>query len=140
MALVALVAGLWWLGGGLVVGVAVLAMSVLMVVVPTVRRVFIGALQAIVVSHRVRAGLIQAGVGDRTGRPPWLPWARPAGTKGVVVGVWLRAGTTPGDLRAAAPVIAAACRAAVVEVEQDGRDDRLELHVVRPRWGWPGQV
>ena len=53
--------------------------------------------------------------------------------------MWLRAGTTPGDLRAAAPVVAAACGAAVVEVEQHGRDDRVELHVVRPRWGWPGR-
>ena len=95
--------------------------------------------RTIVTLHRVRAGLVQAGVGDRTGRPPWLPWARPIGAKGVVVGVWLRAGTTPGDLRAAAPVIAAACGATVVEVEQHGRDDRVELHVVRPRWGWPGR-
>ena len=53
--------------------------------------------------------------------------------------VWLRAGTTPGDLRAAAPVIAAACGATVVKVEQHGRDDRVELHVVRPRWGWPAR-
>ena len=65
--------------------------------------------------------------------------ARQIGAKGAAVGVWLRAGTTPGDLRATAPVIATACGATVVEVEQHGRDDRVELHVVRARWGWPGR-
>ncbi len=138
--LTAFVAGLWHVVGGVAVGLVALAMALAVAAVPTVRHGLLGALLAIVVLHRVRAGLVQAGVGDRGGRPPWLPWARPTGAKGVVVGVWLRAGTTPGDLRAAAPVIAAACGATAVEVEQHGsRDDRAELHVVRPRWGWPGR-
>jgi hypothetical protein len=137
--LAALVAGLWHLVGGIAVGVVALVAAAVAAAVPTVRHGLIGALQAVVVPHRVRAGLVQAGVGDRTGRPPWLPWARPTGAKGVVVGVWLRAGTTPGDLRAAAPVVAA-CGATAVEVEQHGsRDDRAEFHIVRPRWGWPGR-
>jgi hypothetical protein len=138
--LTTLVIGLWYLVGGIVVGLVGLVVAVLAAVVPTARHGLLGALLAVVVLHRVRAGLVQAGVGDRVGRPPWLPWARPTGAKGVVVGVWLRAGTTPGDLRAAAPVVAAACGAAAVEVEQrSGRNDRAELHVVRPRWGWPGR-
>jgi hypothetical protein len=133
------VAALWYWTSGLVVGLVGLAGAVLAIAVPTVRHGVVGVTRTIVTLHRVRSGLVQAGVGDRTGRPPWLPWARPTGAKGVVVGVWLRAGTTPGDLRAAAPVIAAACGATVVEVEQHGRDDRVEMHVVRPRWGWPGR-
>jgi hypothetical protein len=135
-----LVGGLWHLAGGIGVGIVALVVAVLAVAVPTVRHGLIGGLQTVVVPHRVRAGLVQAGVGDRSGRAPWLPWARPTGAKGVVVGVWLRAGTTPGDLRAATSVVAAACGAAAVEVEQHGgRDDRAELHVIRPRWGWPGR-
>jgi hypothetical protein len=134
------VGALWHFAGGFAVGLVALVVAVLAAVVPAVRHGLIGALQTIVVPHRVRAGLVQAGVGDRSGRPPWLPWARPTGAKGVVVGVWLRAGTTPGDLRGATSVIGAACGAAVVEVEQHGsRDDRAEFHVVRPRWGWPGR-
>jgi hypothetical protein len=132
-------AGLWYWVGGLVVGLVGLAVAVLGAAIPAVRHGLVCVVQTAVVPHRVRAGLVQAGVGDRTGRPPWLPWARPIGTKGMVVGVWLRAGTTPGDLRAAAPVVAAACGATAVEVEQHGRDDRAELHIVRPRWGWPGR-
>lgn len=140
LALLAATAGLWYSIGGIAVGIIALVVVGTAAAVPTVRHGLIGALQTLVVVHRVRAGLVQAGVGDRAGRPPWLPWARPTGAKGVVVSVWLRAGTTPGDLRAAAPVIAAACGAAAVEVEQHGdRDDRVVLHVVRPRWGWPGR-
>ena len=108
------VAALWHGVGVLVVGLVGLAVAVLGAAVPPVRHGLICLL-------------------------PWLPWARPIGTKGMVVGVWLRAGTTPGDLRAAAPVVAAACGATAVEVEQHGRDDRAELHIVRPRWGWPGR-
>jgi len=133
------VAALWYWAGGLTVGIVGMAVVVLAAAIPTVRHGLVGVMRTVVTVHRVRAGLVQAGVGDREGRPPWLVWARPIGAKGVVVGVWLRAGTTPGDLRAAAPVIGAACGAAVVEVEQHGRDDRVELHVVRPRWGRPGR-
>jgi hypothetical protein len=137
--LVGVTVALWQWAGALVVGLVGLVAALLAVAIPTVRHGLVGVTRTIVTVHRVRAGMVQAGVGDRTGRPPWLPWARPTGARGVVVGVWLRAGTTPGDLRAAAPVIAAACGATVVEVEQHGRDDRVELHVVRPRWGWPGR-
>jgi hypothetical protein len=136
----ALIGGVWHLVGGIALGLAALAVAMVAAAVPTVRHGLVGGLLTVVVPHRVRAGLVQAGVGDRSGRPPWLLWARPIGAKGVVVSVWLRAGTTPSDLRAAAPVIAAACGATAVEVEQHGdRNDRAELHVVRPRWGWPGR-
>src|SRR6478735_6848914 len=128
--LVGVVAALCYCAGGLVVGIVGLPAAALAAAIPTVRHGLVGVTRTLVTLHRVRAGLVQAGVGDRVGRPPWLPWARPIGAKGVVVGIWLRAGTTPGDLRAAAPVIAAACGAAAVEVEQrSGRNDRAELHI-----------
>ena len=133
------VAALWHWFGGLVVGLVGLAVAVLGAAVPPVRHGLICLLQTVVVPHRVRAGLVQAGVGDRTGRPPWLPWARPIGTKGMVVGVWLRAGTTPATC---APPPRSSPRRAGPRPSRwstSGRDDRAELHVVRPRWGWPGR-
>ena len=138
--LIGLVAGLWRVGGPITVAI-IGAVAVLAVVVfPTVRHGLTGATRTLVTWHRVRVGIAQSGIHDRSGRLPWLPWARPVGSKGVTVGVWLRAGTTAGDLRGATEVIAAACGATAVEVEQHGpRNDRVQLHVVRPRWGWFGR-
>lgn len=136
----ALVAGLWHLAGGVVVGLVAVALALSAAAVPAVRRLVAAAIRVVVVPHRVRAGLVQAGVGDRSGRPPWLPWARPVGPNGVSVAVWLRAGTTQSDLRAATSVIAAACGATAVAIEQRGsRHDWAVVLVVRPRWGWPGR-
>ena len=131
-----LLAWLWHFLDGLVLGIVLAVLLACAVAVPVARHGLAGALLTVVATHRVRVGLVQAGIGDRNGRPPWLPWARPMGGKGVLVRVWLRGGTTVGDLRAATPVLATACGASAVEVEQRGlRADRVVLLVVRPRWG-----
>lgn len=128
---------LWrWLGlGGL--GLVAVTMAVLVAFVPSVRRAAAGLVRTVVVPHRVRSGLVQAGVADRTGSLPWIVWARPLG-EGVLIHIWLRSGTTVHDVKAALPVIEAACGAAKVEVVAPPlRPDRAVLAVHRPRWGWP---
>ncbi len=134
-----LAAAAWHYDGGVTLGIVALHLGVLVAFVPVVRSVVIGTLQAIMVPHRVRSGLVQTGVTDRSGRPPWILWARPL--KGDVrVYIWLRSGTTPNDLRMSAPILAAACGAVSVTVEQPGdRNDRAVLIVDRPRWGWLGR-
>lgn len=120
---------------------AVVGATVAMVaaLVPAFRRVALGTLRCLATSHRIRVGLIQAGVTDRSGRPPWLVLARYRGDA-VLVHAWLRAGTTPEDLERAAPVLRTACGAAEVEVIRiSPRYDRAVLVVSRPRWGWPGR-
>jgi hypothetical protein len=130
-----LVAG-WQAVGSTVAGIVLLTLGIVVVLVPAVRRAAVALGQVLVVPHRVRSGLVQAGVTDRSGRPPWLIGARTRG-EGVLVRVWLRAGTTQQDLCRAAPVVAGACGAAYVEVVADSpRQDRAVLVVVRPRWGW----
>lgn len=125
--------------GATVVSVVGAVLALLVALVPPVRQVAVGVLLAVVTPHRVRSGLVQAGVADRSGRLPWLVFARHHGDV-VLVHVWLRSGTTPEDLRRAAPVIRSACGAADVEVARlSPRYDRAVLIVARPRWGWPGR-
>lgn len=91
------------------------------------------------VPHRVRSGLVQSGVVDRGGRPPWIMWAHPDGDD-VLLDLWLQAGATSEDLREAAPVIAAATGATRVDVgHRSARQDRAALVLQGPRWGWPGR-
>jgi hypothetical protein len=119
--------------------VAALMVALLATLIPPVGRVVLGVVLAVVVPHRVRSGLVQSGVVDRTGRPPWIMWARPS-EDSVLLDVWLRAGTTTEDIREAAPVIAAATGATSVDVgHRSARRDRAVLVVRRPRWGWPGR-
>lgn len=114
-------------------------LAMLVAFVPAVRRVGFGILLCLVTPHRVRAALVQAGVTDRSGRPPWLVHTRFHGDA-VLVHVWLRAGTTPEDLERAAPVLRTACGAADVEIVRiSARYDRTVVVVGRPRWGWPGR-
>jgi hypothetical protein len=130
-----LVAG-WQAVGSAVAGVVLTALAILVALVPAVRRAAGVAVRTLVVPHRVRSGLLQAGVTDRGGRLPWLVVARARG-EAVLVTVWLRAGTTQADLQRAAAVIAGACGALHVEAVPDPvRQDRAVLVVVRPRWGW----
>lgn len=129
----------WHYAGGVVVGLLGLAMAALIAFVPPVRSALRATLQSVIAMHRVRSGLVQAGVGDRRGRLPWIVTARASGEV-VLVSVWLNSGTVPDDLRAAAPVIATACGAAAVEIlHRSPRRDRAVVAVVRPRWGWPTQ-
>ncbi len=129
----------WYHAGATAVLVTVLMVALLATLIPPVGRVVLGVVLAVVVPHRVRSGLVQSGVVDRTGRPPWIVWARPHEDT-VLLEVWLRAGTTAEDLREAAPVVAAATGATRVEVGQrSSRRDRAVVVVHRPRWGWPGR-
>ncbi len=115
------------------------ALALVVALVPEIRRAALGTLLCLVVPHRVRTGLVQAGVTDRGGRPPWLVRA---GFRGdvVLVHVRLRSGTTVEDLERAAPVLRAACGAAQMEVVRPStRHDRAVVAVTRPRWGWPGR-
>jgi hypothetical protein len=122
--------------GPVMTGVVVGTLAVVVALVPAVRRAAVAGVQMLVVPHRVRAGLVQAGATDRDGRLPWLVATRPRGDT-VIVTVWLRAGVTPGDLHRAGPVLATACGAAHVEVVRSApRQDRALLVVVHPRWGW----
>jgi hypothetical protein len=134
---VAVVVGVAWHElGGPAVGMFGLALATVLVVDRGARRLALGLVQAVVVPHRVRAGLVQAGVGDRAGRLPWLVAARPRGDA-VRVTMWLRAGTSLDDLVRAGPVVATACGALDVGVERySARQDRAALVVTRPRWGW----
>ena len=134
--LAALLLAGWKAVGSAVAGIVLMALVILVVAVPPVRRAAVAVGQVLVVPHRVRSGLVQAGVTDRSGRPPWLVAARARG-EAVLVTVWLRAGTTQDDLRRAAPVIAGACGALHVEVlATSPRQDRALVVVARPRWGW----
>lgn len=125
--------------GGQFVLLTAATFAVLVLVLPAARSRCVRLLQAVVTPHRVRSGLIQAGVTDRAGRPPWITYAWVRGET-VLVHVWLRSGTTPGDLRGAADVITSACGAAQVEItHRSARQDRAIVVVYRPRWGWPGR-
>jgi hypothetical protein len=134
--LIGLVAGLWLLVGGAAVGWIAGVTVLLARLVPPFGHALIGVMQAMIASHRVRSGLVQAGIADRDGRLPWIVGFRSQGDA-VVVRLWLNSGTCPDDLRAAAPVIATACGAADIEVLQlSSRQDRAVLTLARPRWGW----
>ncbi len=118
--------------------IVALVLGVLAVFVPGARMRAVQLTQALVVPHRVRAGLAAAGVGNRDGRAPWVVASRPIG-RSVRVSIWLRAGITPADVAAAAPLIAGACGAVRVDVvRRFARADRVTVLVHRPRWGWPG--
>jgi hypothetical protein len=130
--------GLWWFLGWLGLAMIAAGAATLTVVSRPVRKIVVGYALGVVVTHRVRVGFVQAGVGDREGKLPWLVFARPGADDDVIVSVWLRAGTTIGDLRIGAPIVAAACGARSVTVTQLGpRSDRVVLAVVRPRWPFP---
>jgi hypothetical protein len=113
--------------------------ALLVAFVPPVRRTFVGLLLSVVVTHRVRVALVESGVASRSGKLPWLVFARSHGQV-VMVHVWLRAGTTCEDLDRAVPVIRSACGAVDVQVVGlSSRYDRAVIMVARPRWGWPGR-
>ncbi|OLT14227.1 hypothetical protein BJF78_19705 [Pseudonocardia sp. CNS-139] len=106
--------------------------AIVVALVPAVRRAVVAGVQTLVVPHRVRAGLVQAGATDRDGRLPWLVAARPRGDA-VIVSVWLRAGVTLDDLRRSAPVLATACGAAQVEIVRPARARTGH------GWSWSGR-
>jgi hypothetical protein len=128
----------WRTAGAEVFAICALVLAVLVAFVPGVRLGAVWLVQALVVPHRVRTALVQAGVADRGGRMPWVVAARPIGHS-VRVSIWLRAGTTVADVARAADLIACACGAVQVDVvRRFARADRVTVLVHRPRWGWPG--
>lgn len=123
-----------WVALEIIAGVS----AIMIAAVPMARRVGTGLFETLATPHRVRAGLIQAGVTDRDGSPPWLIWARPK-SQTVWVTVWLDSGVTIDDLRGADAVVSASCGAMQVEVVRPSyRQDRAIIVVIRPRWGLPG--
>lgn len=134
--LTGLVAGLWLLVGGAAVGWIAGVTLLLARLVPPFGQAILGVVQAMIASHRVRSGLVQAGIADREGRLPWIVSFRPRDDT-VFVSLWLNSGTSLDDLRAATAVIATACGAAGVKVlQRSSRQDRALLVLARPRWGW----
>jgi hypothetical protein len=130
-------AAAWYAFGGTAVATTAAVLAGLVAAVPAVRGRARGVLQAVIVMHRVRSGLVQGVVVDRSGRVPWVVTARPLGDDVVRVTLWLRSGTTARDVDRALSVITVACGAAHVElVRHAPRQDRVTLLVARPRWGW----
>jgi hypothetical protein len=98
----------------------------------------LGLVQRCIVPHRLRAGLIQAGVATRDGRLPVIIRARCRKNQ-VRITLWLPAGIILDDLVNASEVLAGSCGAAEVKVLAISmRRDLAMVVVLRPRWGWPG--
>lgn len=128
------VAAVWHYAGWEAIAVLVTVCCTSMILEP-VRRLMVALAQTVVVPHRLRSALIQAGVADREGRPPRIIWARPT-RDAVLASVWLRSGTTLADLSSAISVISTACGAQDAEVMQSSaRQDWAVVVVHRPRWG-----
>jgi hypothetical protein len=134
---VGVTAAAWYAFGGTAVVTVAVVLAGLVVAVPPVRRHTRGLLQAVIVMHRVRSGLVQGGVADRSGRLPWVVAACPVGDDAVRVTLWLRSGTTLRDVERSLPVVTVACAAAHAELLRHApRQDRMMVLVTRPRWGW----
>jgi hypothetical protein len=135
IALLALVWASWRSTGPLVMAFVFLGSVLAAATMPTVRHLLVRVWQLLVVPHRVRTALVQAGVGDRAGRLPWILWAESAG-RSVRVEVQLRAGIVVDDLVGASSVIAGACGASEVAVlPHPYRANRAALEVGCPMWG-----
>ena len=125
--------------GALAGGVAFVGVTAGVIVMFEPAREFAQAIyQRMIVPHRVRAGLVQAGVANRDGRPPMIVRSRCRRDQ-ARRWVWFPAGVVAGDVEGAASVIEGSCGAAAVEVvPHPYRRDRAVVIVARPRWGWPG--
>ena len=126
----------WHYLGGRTIAIAGAISLASVIALHPVRQLAVRCWELLISPHRVRAGLVQAGVADRRGALPWVLWAVPIG-RAVRVDLILRAGTTVEDVFRATPVIAGACGAADIEVAQrPGRPDRVSVILLRPRWGF----
>jgi hypothetical protein len=124
------------LAGPAVIGLLMATAGILVAAVPAVRHRATRAYQLVVLPHRVRSALTEAGAVDRRGRLPWVLWALPAGPNAVRVEVKLRAGVTFEDLYDATSNLEVACAArAVVVGLHDRRPDRARIILIHPRWG-----
>ena len=111
------------------------SLLVLAVALSAGRSVLVSGFQLLAVPHRLRSAFVNSGVASRSGRLPWIFWARPV-RGSVEVAVGLRSGIAVDDLRDGITVMESACGAAQVNVVADPhRADRVRVVVVRPRRG-----
>lgn len=89
LVLVGVVLAVWAAIGTMAVGIVALALVIVAVAVPQARTLARRIERTLVIPHRLRSALVQGGVADRSGRLPWLVWARPLDGD-VLVYVWLR--------------------------------------------------
>ncbi|WP_178379760.1 hypothetical protein [Cryptosporangium aurantiacum] len=103
----------------------------LVAAVGPLRRAVVRWVLCVATEHRVRAGLAQAWVHNRRGRLPAIVRTRRT-PYGEAVLLWCPAGICARHVRAAAPVLRAACWAQHVHVTADVRRAHLvTVHVVR---------
>jgi hypothetical protein len=137
---------LWWLVGlvgALLAGALLLAVLALIGGVPRARAVAIRAWWHVVTPHRIRRGLVEAGVYSRKGRIPEVLRVRSV-SAGEVVTLWCFAGTSFEDIVARLSVIGTACYAREMQaVKNQRRPHLVQLLVVRhpdvppPSGDWP---
>lgn len=133
------VALVWRFTSGFALTVLTVAIAIVVATVPPVRQAAARGWQLVVLPHRVRTALAEAGVVDRRGRLPWVLWALSAGENVVRVEVKLRAGITFEDVYLATPHLRTACASPEVRVLlRPRRPDRVTILLVRPRWGLLG--
>lgn len=137
---------LWWLvdaAGVLLASAVLLGTAMLIGGLPPVRDAALRVWWHVVTAHRVRRGLIEAGVYSRKGRVPEVVRVRsvPAGQ---VVTLWCFAGTSFEDIAAGLSVIGTACYAQELQAVKNKRRPQLvQLFVVRhpdlppPPGDWP---
>jgi hypothetical protein len=119
-----------------VIGLLMATAGILVASVPAARHRATRAYQLVLLPHRVRSALAEAGAVDRRGRLPWVLWALPAGPNAARVEVKLRAGVTFEDLHGAVSNLGVACAAQEVKVFlHKRRPDRARIFLIRPHWG-----
>jgi len=122
--------GVLMLLGAAVVGVSVAA-------IPPLRRAVSAPVLCVVTAHRVRTGLAQAWVHNRSGRLPALLWTRPT-PYGEAVMLWCPAGVCERHVEAAAAILRSACWARHITVTANARHRQLvTVHVVRRPVSFP---
>jgi len=114
-----------WVTGGLVAGLTVIACF------PGGRKLLAARAWCIVTPHRVRVGCAQAWIHSRYGKLPFLMMTRsqPFGER---VYLWCRAGVSAADFSSARQLLAAACWAKDVQINQHTHHAHLvALDVIR---------
>lgn len=105
--------------------------GIVIAVIPPLRRAVCAPVLCVITAHRVRTGLAQAWVHNRSGRLPALVWTRPT-PYGEAVTLWCPAGVCERHVEAAAAILRSACWARHVFVTADPRHRHLvTVHVVR---------
>lgn len=119
----------------LVAALPVVAVAATCGVWPPARRRLVAYLRAVAMEHRLRVGMVQAGIVSYGG---WIPATlitrcRP---RGVRITVWCPAGVTVEDFQEARSTLAAACWAADVEVTNHQRHAHIVVVQIVTRPGY----